>query len=55
MNIVDFEKDVSQVILDRGYLYYRDNKIKSDKRDSDEVMFNVDGTENYEVKVQIAM
>lgn len=53
MNIVDFEKDVSQVILDRGYLYYRDNKIKSYKRDSDEFIFNVDGTENYEVKVQI--
>ena len=53
MNIGDFEKTVSPVILDRGYLYYRDDKIKCCRRNADEFVFDVSGTENYQVIVQI--
>ena len=35
MNIGDFEKTVSPVILDRGYLYYRDDKIECCSRNAD--------------------
>lgn len=53
MNISDFEKTVSQVILDRGYLYYRDDKIECCSRNADEFIFDVSGTENYQVIVQV--
>ena len=53
MNIGDFEKTVSQVILDRGYLYYRDDKIECCSRNADEFIFDVSGTENYQVIVQV--
>lgn len=53
MNIGDFEKTVSQVILDRGYPYYRDDKIECCSRNADEFIFDVSGTENYQVIVQV--
>jgi hypothetical protein len=53
MNIGDFEKKVSQIILDRGYLYYRDDKIKSCRWNADEFIFDISGTENYKVKVEL--
>lgn len=53
MNIGDFEKSVSQVILDRGYLYYKDDKIKCCGRNADEFILDAYGTENYKVIVQI--
>ena len=55
MNIGDFEKTVSQVIVDRGYLYYKDDKIECCRRNVDEFVFDVSGTENYQVIVQIDM
>jgi len=54
MNIHDFEYYINQTILDRGFNYYIDgNIVDSYKRGDREYIFHVEGSDDYEVLVEI--
>lgn len=54
MNIHDFEYYINQTILDRGFNYYTDgNIVDSYKRGDREYIFHVEGSDDYEVLVEI--
>lgn len=54
MNINNFENHVSKTILDRGYNYYIDGSIvETYNRGDNEYVFQVQGSEDYEVVVKI--
>lgn len=54
MNINKFENHINKTILDRGYDYYIDGKIvETYSRWDNEYIFQVQGSEDYEVAVKI--
>jgi len=55
MNINNFEKQISGVILERGSIYFKNGAIlEIDKIDDNEWIAEVEGTtENYEVEVNL--
>lgn len=54
MNINDFEKHINKTILDRGYDYYSEgNIIETYNQGDNEYIFQVQGSDNYEVIVKV--
>ena len=54
MNLSNFEKFIDKTILDRGYHYYIEgNIIEAFKKSESEYLFTIEGTDNYEVVVEI--
>lgn len=54
MNINNFENHVDKTILDRGYDYYiSDNIVEVYKRGDNEYVFQIQGSDDYEVIVKI--
>ncbi|NHM31686.1 SWIM zinc finger family protein [Neobacillus terrae] len=54
MNIYNFSQEINKTILDRGYTYFEEGYIKETyKKGHNEYYFNIEGTEDYEVVVQI--
>ncbi|MEI3614117.1 SWIM zinc finger family protein [Pseudogracilibacillus sp. SO30301A] len=54
MNIRDFQYHINKTILDRGYNYYIDgNIVESYKQGDNEYIFHVEGSDYYEVLVEI--
>ena len=54
MNIKNFEHDINQTILDRGYDYYMEGRIiETFIEDESQYVFQVEGSEDYEVVVEI--
>ncbi|MEG9298253.1 hypothetical protein V6B33_17455 [Mangrovibacillus sp. Mu-81] len=55
MNIHGFENHVDKTILDRGYCYYIDGNVtKASKQSENTFLFQVEGSEDYEVLVETA-
>lgn len=54
MNINDFKKHIDKKILDRGYAYYSEgNIIETYNQGNNEYIFQIQGSEDYEVVVKI--
>lgn len=54
MNVNNFKDYINQTIIDRGYNYYVDGNVVATKKHGDnEYFFQVEGSENYEVFVEI--
>lgn len=54
MNINDFEKHINKTILDRGYDYYNEcNIIETYNQGDNEYIFQVQGSDDYEVVVKV--
>ncbi|MDF0728258.1 hypothetical protein PY093_16455 [Cytobacillus sp. S13-E01] len=54
MNITNFKRYIDKTILDRGYIYYIEgNVVKAYKQGENEYLFHIEGTDDYEVLVEI--
>ncbi|WP_454054849.1 SWIM zinc finger family protein [Clostridium sp. Marseille-Q7071] len=54
MNINNFENHINKTILDRGYVYYSEGNItETYNKGENEYIFQVQGSEDYEVVVKI--
>lgn len=54
MNINNFERYIDKIILDRGYSYYIEgNVIEAYEQDKNEYIFQIEGSDDYEVLVEI--
>lgn len=54
MNINNFEENINDIILNRGYDYYNEGNIAEKyEHENDEYVFIVEGSEDYEVTVQL--
>ncbi len=54
LNLSDFEAHISDIILERGWDYYRNDRVKSIEKDSRNTYAAiVAGTEDYKVTVKV--
>lgn len=53
MNIKDFEENVEEKILERGYNYYINNRILSYKKEGDKYSFEIGGSDLYDIYVTL--
>ncbi|MBH9967306.1 SWIM zinc finger family protein [[Bacillus] enclensis] len=55
MNIHDFKRYIDKTILDKGYGYYIDGNVtKASKQSENTFLFHVEGSDDYEVLVEMA-
>ena len=53
IHLDNFENEISDRILERGYEYYLDGRVVQEHSDKDSFLFTVEGTEPYEVRLKL--